>query len=132
MSRSFLPLLLALVTASFCLTSCVAPSTPGRGVLNRGPYLQQATSTSVVVVWRTQGPIDPVVRFGPKPGELTQSLRGEAITLRVSSDVNAAASVPRLYKEPPEEVENREADHDPSTPPNTYQYEAHISGLQPG
>ena len=86
----------------------------------------------MVVVWRTQGPINPVVRFGQSPTALTQEVRGAAITLRVSADVNAAAGVPRLYKEPAEEVKNREADHDPSTPPNTYQYEAHISGLQPG
>ena len=61
----------------------------------------------MVVVWRTQGPIDPVVRFGSKPGALTQEVRGEAITLRVSADVNAAANIPRLYQEPAAEVKNR-------------------------
>ena len=58
------PVLLALIVCVLCLPACVAPTSLSRGNLQRGPYLQQATPTSIVVVWRTQGPIDPVVRFG--------------------------------------------------------------------
>jgi len=31
---------------------------------SRTPYLQFASPTLMHVVWRTQGPIEPVVRFG--------------------------------------------------------------------
>jgi hypothetical protein len=46
--------------------------------------------------------------------------------------VKAPAGTPRLYQEPAEEAAKREADHDPSTAPNTHQYEAQVSGLPPG
>ena len=131
MNRPFRPVLLALIVCVLCLPACVAPTSLSRGNLQRGPYLQQATPTSIVVVWRTQGPIDPVVRFGEKSGGLTQEVRGEAITLRVSADVEASPEIPRLYKEPAEDIAKRRGETDPSTPANTYQYEAHLSGLNP-
>ncbi|HEY5551140.1 MAG TPA: metallophosphoesterase family protein [Opitutaceae bacterium] len=129
MHRSSISLLLAIVAVAFGTSACVSPGS--RAAFSRGPYLQQAASDSVVVVWRTQGAINPVVRFGSAPGALTSEVRGDAITLRVSADVQAAGVVPRLFQEAPEEVAEREADHDPSTPANTYQYEARVSGLQP-
>ena len=101
------------------------------GSLVRGPYLQQATSNSIVVVWRTEGESEPVLRYGNAPDAWQEALSGDAIVLRVSADVNAAANVPRLYQEPMSERAQREADHDPSTVPNTYQYEARVSNLQP-
>ena len=99
------------------------------GSLVRGPYLQQAASDSVVVVWRTEGESAPLLRYGKSPDALTKQLKGEAITLRVSADVNAPANVPLLYKEPIDEIDVREADHDPSTAANSYQFEAQVSGL---
>ena len=39
-------------------------------VLTRGPYLQDATPTSIVVRWRTDIPTTSRVRFGPAPGGL--------------------------------------------------------------
>ncbi len=36
----------------------------------RGPYLQNATPTSVLVKWRTDLPADSFVRFGPSPENL--------------------------------------------------------------
>lgn len=101
------------------------------GNLVRGPYLQQATSNSIVVVWRTEGESAPVLRYGKTLGDLTKALEGDAIILRVSADVNAPANLPRLYQEPAEEASLRESDHDPSTAANTYQYEARVSGLRP-
>ncbi|MDA0346653.1 MAG: metallophosphoesterase [Verrucomicrobia bacterium] len=102
------------------------------GDLVRGPYLQQSTSASVVVVWRTEGESTPVLRYGDAPDALNQQIRGDAILLRVSADVNAPDNIPRLYKEPADEIASREASHDPSTTPNTYQYEAQVTGLKPG
>jgi hypothetical protein len=42
--------------------------------LPRGPYLQQATETSIVVRWRTTDPTDSLVRYGSAPGSLTLSV----------------------------------------------------------
>jgi len=39
--------------------------------LSRGPYLQMATPTSIVVRWRTEKPSAGVVMHGPHPGALT-------------------------------------------------------------
>lgn len=119
---------------SFLLTlicAIILPLWAVAGNLIRGPYLQQSTSNSIVVVWRTEGKSAPALSYGKTPGSLTNALSGESIVLRVSDDVNAPSDIPRLYKEPVDEIAEREADHDPSTAANTYQYEAHVSGLQP-
>ncbi len=118
----FQVLFIALLTP-FCLTA---------GELSREPYLQQSSSDSIVVVWRTQGPSTPVLRYGNSPENLSNEIRGDAITFRVSADVQAPSGTPLLYKEPEAERAERESDPDPSTVPNTYQYEAHLSGLQAG
>jgi hypothetical protein len=102
------------------------------GDLTRGPYLQQASTDSVFVVWRTDGSSTPVLRYGDSPGNLDKEVRGDAILLRVSTDVNAPTGTPLLYKEPAAERADREADRDPSTVPNSYQYEASVSGLKSG
>jgi hypothetical protein len=39
-------------------------------VVERGPYLQLATPTSVIVRWRTNNPVDAVVLCGDAPGNL--------------------------------------------------------------
>jgi len=101
--------------------------------LYRGPYLQMGTPQSMVVVWRTEGMSTPELRYGLAPETLDQVVSGSAITLRVSEDVGAENDVPRLYKEPAESAAKRNPkDHDPSTAPDTYQYEAHVKGLKPG
>lgn len=102
------------------------------GELHRAPYLQQASPDGVVVVWRTLGAITPVLRYGDAPDALAHTVAGEAITLRVAADVNAPEDVPRLYQEPAEDAAKRRPDdHDPSTAPNTHQYEAPVRGLEP-
>ncbi len=42
----------------------------------RGPYLQQGTPTSVIVVWRTNSPTTPRVDFGTDPAALTSVTPG--------------------------------------------------------
>jgi hypothetical protein len=42
--------------------------------LNRGPYLQLGTPTSMGVLWRTAIPTDSEVRYGASPGALTGSV----------------------------------------------------------
>src|SRR5688500_4789499 len=41
--------------------------------ITRGPYLQQGTSTSVIVRWRTDLATDSRVSFGTSPSTLTSS-----------------------------------------------------------
>ncbi len=38
--------------------------------VTRGPYLQMATSSSIVVRWRTDEATDSMVRYGDAPGNL--------------------------------------------------------------
>jgi hypothetical protein len=124
-----MPSLKSLVALALVALALPAPAAPAG--LTRGPYLQLATSSSVVVVWRTTGAINPVLRFGTDPGALDREVAGAAITVRVSVDVPAAPGGYRLYQEPHDEKAKRGAVHDPSTPPNTHQFEARITGLQP-
>lgn len=118
-----------LFTLAFVLACAAAHAA---GPLSRGPYLQQATPDSIVVVWRTQGETAPVLRYGATPDALTAELKGDGIGLRVSADVQAPPEVARLYVESAEDAAKRKGkDEDPSTPANTRQYEAHVKGLQP-
>lgn len=99
--------------------------------LRRRPYLQLATPESMVIVWRTNGKTDPIVKIGATPKSLNREIDTSAITLRVSVDVKAEESVARLYKEPQTDAAKRDpSDHDPSTALGTYQYEAKIEGLR--
>ena len=41
-------------------------------VLTRGPYLQQSTPDSVIIVWRTDTSTDSVIDFGTSSGNLNQ------------------------------------------------------------
>jgi len=101
--------------------------------LTRGPYIQQATPESMVIVWRTNSQVAPSVRIGKSPAALNRQIVGGSIQLRVSTDIEAAKYVPRLYKQPKEEAAKRnpKKDADPSTAANSYQYEAKIEGLEP-
>jgi hypothetical protein len=46
----------------------------------RGPYLQLATPTSIVVRWRSDQASDSLVRYGDAPDNLTASVMSDAIT----------------------------------------------------
>src|SRR5262245_5669575 len=50
----------------------------------RAPYVQLATHQSIVVVWRTDGPIQPVVRFGRNPTSLDMEAAASGIVTRVA------------------------------------------------
>lgn len=100
--------------------------------LSRGPYLQQATPQSMVIVWRTNHATVSSVRVGNSPESLNRRIAGESVLLRVSVDVEAAKEVPRLYQEPKEDTAKRNPrDNDPSTVASTYQYEVSIDSLSP-
>ena len=54
-------------------THAQRPNTRSREVLLRGPYLQAATPTSVVVRWRTDDLTRGVVRYGSSPEQLDKT-----------------------------------------------------------
>jgi hypothetical protein len=70
--------LLSLTIALLIVLSSVnaQPSRPG---LLRGPYLQAAGSTSIVIRWRTDVLTRGVVRYGTTPGALNATVRDSVI-----------------------------------------------------
>ena len=124
--------------APFLVLLAVAAVPAGAQEVTRGPYLQMATPESVVVVWRTNEAIEPVVKIGPSPEGLTKPFGSEDATVRLSVDVAADypapyGAVPLLYDEPQATTAlRRPGERTPSTPGKTWQYEVSVTGLQPG
>ena len=56
------------------------PRPPPPTVLLRGPYLQRATTTNLLVCWRTSVTTNAIVRFGLTSGALTWQVPGGSIT----------------------------------------------------
>ena len=85
---------------------------------SRAPYVQLATPNSIHILWRTVDSIDPIVRYGLKIDELTGRIDEEHILKRRVADSDKDLE------------ESREPLH--SGPEDTRQFEAEITGLQPG
>ena len=117
--------LLGLLFAS--LWSAVAGN-PTDG-FSRAPYVQLATPNSIYVVWRTEGPVDPVVRFGKSPDHLDQRVSGAAVVTRVSLGTNGQEILPKWSALRTKENLRLPKLH--SAPVGTFQYEVKISGLSP-
>ncbi|WP_166996014.1 metallophosphoesterase [Pseudomaricurvus alkylphenolicus] len=102
-----------LVTA-FLLSSGVGAEESASMI--RGPYLQMATPDSITVVWRSDKPIEPVVRYGLQLGKQEQT-EEDNVFRRIAPvvDKTPAEHFARLH----------------SAEPNTYQYEMTLTGLQP-
>ena len=62
----------AMTSAWLTLFVCL-PSFAWSQNLDRGPYLQSGTSSSVVVKWRTDLASDSLILYGPSPSELGES-----------------------------------------------------------
>ncbi len=97
--------------------------------LTRSPYLQSASPTMMHVAWRTEGPTDPVVRFGTNPDNLNLSSAMNAIVVRVALGTNGQELLPhwRELRTP----ENLRLPRLHSAPVGTFQYEARLTGLLP-
>ena len=54
------------------------PSTNTSISLIRGPYLQQGTTTNIIIRWRTDDPSDSRVRFGDQPGVYSRTVSDPA------------------------------------------------------
>ena len=94
----------------------------------RAPYLQFATATSIHVVWRTPGPITPVVRFGEKL-ELTAEVPRTDIVVRASLGTNGQPMLAKWKSLRTEENLKLPKLH--SAPIGAFQYEAKLTDLEP-
>lgn len=108
--RIILTTALITLVASQCFAAAADDST-----LVRGPYLQLATPTSIVIVWRTMGETEATVRYGLGPSRLDQSCPSEAIVVRRPAAKDKKPPLGSLH----------------SAPDGTVQYEATLSGLEP-
>lgn len=88
--------------------------------LSRGPYLQLSTSSSIKIVWRTVGEIRPEVQFGLQHSNLNQTLESSSIVVRMGPKDGGISG----------EAVSDSSLH--SAPAGTVQYEATLSGLEPG
>ena len=96
-------------------------------VFSRAPYVQLGTPTSMVVVWRTDDKITPVVRYGKAVEHLDQQIAGAAVVTRVAFTTNRAELV-ALAQQNPELIKLPRLH---SAPLGTFQSEARVAGLTP-
>lgn len=129
MNRSLL-----FVLAAFAVVwSGVGAGLESRPVFSRAPYLQFSTTNSIYVVWRNEGPIKPVVKFGKSLNRLTSELSkisetsGTGIVVRVSLGTNSE-SIPAKWRSLRTE-ENLKLRKLHSAPVGTFQYEARLMDL---
>ena len=95
----------------------------------RAPYLQFASPTRMHVVWRTEGTVDAVVRYGKELGKLDREVRGGAIEVRFSPGAKDQP-IPARW-EPLRTPANLALPRLHSAPVGTFQYEADIRDLEP-
>jgi acid phosphatase type 7 len=95
---------------------------------SRSPYLQFASPSLMHVVWRTEGPIEPVVRFGKDAKNLDQEVRGAGIVVRASLGAKGQTIPPRW--EALRTPANLALPKLHSAPVGTFQYEAKLKDLE--
>ncbi len=96
---------------------------------SRAPYLQFASPSLMHVVWRTEGPVDPVVRYGKDIANLDREARGAAVVARAA--LGAAGQRIRPEWEALRTPANLALPKLHSAPAGTFQYEAAIKDLEP-
>ena len=119
--------MLGIVTAwALCLSALSENPQPP---LARSPYVQGASPTQMHVLWRTEGPIQPVVRWGLRPDQLDHTVPAEALVTRASLGTNGQSMLARwqALRTPA----NLALPKLHSAPVGTFQYEALIEGLTP-
>src|SRR5689334_17505979 len=96
--RTLFPATLALAFL-FCTREPLGATDPvssaGPPGFTRSPYVQFATPTLTHVVWRTAGPIVPMVRFGTELNALTATVPAESIVRRASLGTATQVLSPR-------------------------------------
>ena len=96
---------------------------------SRAPYLQFASPTLMHVVWRTEGPIDPVVRYGKDRTSLDKEVRGAGVIARASLGAKGQPVAPKW--EALRTPANALLPKLHSAPVGTFQYEVTIKDLEP-
>jgi hypothetical protein len=66
-------------------------------IVTRGPYLQVATDTSIVVRWRTDVPVTSAVRFGGDPASLTNTVEEMSPTTEHEIHIGPLTSETRYF-----------------------------------
>ncbi|MSU34236.1 MAG: metallophosphoesterase family protein [Pedosphaera sp.] len=120
--------LLALSAAVKLWTAISLAANPPRP-LARFPYVQCASPTMIHIAWRTESPIDPIVRFGTNPSNLNLNSATNAIVVRASLGTNGQEMLPqwRALRTP----ENLRLPKLHSAPIGTFQYEVRLTDLMP-
>lgn len=95
----------------------------------RLPYVQASGPDRVHVLWRTEGPIRPVLRWGTRPDRLDRVVGKDDLVVRASLGA-AGQAVPARWQAL-RTPENLALPKLHSAPVGTFQYEARIDGLQP-
>lgn len=85
----------------------------------RGPYPQAAAPDAIHLVWRVRQNSNPIVRYGLSPDKLDQHTAEDAVKIR------------RLAAESESTESTGGATPLSAAPPETRQYEAHLTGLLP-
>ena len=95
---------------------------------SRSPYLQFASPSLMHVVWRTEGPIDAVVRFGKDAKNLDREARGADVVVRAALGAKAQAIPPRweVLRTPA----NLALPKLHTAPVGTFQYEVKLKDLE--
>jgi hypothetical protein len=94
---------------------------------SRAPYLQLATPQSIVIVWRTEGEIEPVVHYGKAVDKLDQQVPAASIVTKVALTTNKVEL--KILEEKKPELFRLPKLH--SAPAGLFQFEARITGLLP-
>ncbi len=92
-----------------------APKLPS-GPLTRGPYIQAAAPDAMHLIWRVRKDTQPSVRYGLTKDQLTMQTPPAAVATRRLAAEGASSQGARALG---------------SGPPETRQYEVHITGLKP-
>ncbi len=115
----------ALVLSGWERVAATNPTPP----FARTPYLQFASPTLMHIAWRTEGPVDPVVRFGTDPSQLGLTASRTSIVVRASLGTNGQTIRPQWQSL--RTPENLALPKLHSAPVGTFQYEARLTDLTP-
>ncbi len=96
----------------------------------RSPYVQMATTNSMVVAWRTEGPSQPVVRFGVNKDRLDIETGPDGVVTRAA--LGSSNQVMRPHWRALRTPENLALPKLHSAPVGTFQHEVKLAGLRPG
>lgn len=109
-------LLLILMLMGFCLHAADPGVKDASSELSRGPYIQNVTPSSAVIVWRTEDPMTASVRYGTDPKKLDLKADKADIVRRVAKGlIEDHPKLPTLW----------------DAPGQTMQYEVTLKDLKP-